>query len=58
MIFMGYLTRNGRGEYGIFSMKEIDELDRYKAAYAVNTKRDRFCQTEFIIDRNMETLYD
>ncbi len=28
-----YLTRNGRGEYGILSMKEIDELDRYKAAY-------------------------
>lgn len=28
-----YLTRNGKGEYGILSMDEIDELDRYKAAY-------------------------
>lgn len=32
-----YLTRNGRGEYGILSMKEIDELDRYKAAYELFT---------------------
>ena len=28
-----YLTRNGHGEYGIHSMEEIDELDRYKEAY-------------------------
>ena len=28
-----YLTRNGHGEYGILTMKEIDELDRYKEAY-------------------------
>lgn len=28
-----YLTRNGRGEYGILRMEEIDELDRYRAAY-------------------------
>lgn len=28
-----YLTRNGHGEYGILSMEEIDELDRYKEAY-------------------------
>lgn len=26
-----YLTRNGRGEYGILTMEEIDELDRLKA---------------------------
>lgn len=28
-----YLTRNGHGEYGILTMEEIDELDRYKEAY-------------------------
>mgnify|MGYP000959568293 FL=1 len=28
-----YLTRNGHGEYGILTMDEIDELDRYRAAY-------------------------
>lgn len=28
-----YLTRNGHGEYGILTMSEIDELDRYRAAY-------------------------
>ncbi len=30
-----YLTRNGHGEYGILTMAEIDELDRYRAAYAL-----------------------
>ncbi len=30
-----YLTRNGHGEYGILTMKEIDELDRLKAAYTL-----------------------
>ena len=30
-----YLTRNGNGEYGILTMAEIDELDRYKAAYTL-----------------------
>ena len=30
-----YLTRNGHGEYGILTMKEIDELDRMKAAYTL-----------------------
>lgn len=30
-----YLTRNGRGEYGILTMAEIDELDRYRAAYTL-----------------------
>lgn len=33
-----YLTRNGRGEYGILTMAEIDELDRYRAAYALFSK--------------------
>ena len=27
-------------------------------AYAVNTKRDRFCQTEFITDHTMGTRFD
>lgn len=33
-----YLTRNGRGEYGILTMKEIDELDRYRAAHTLLSK--------------------
>ena len=46
-----YLTRNGHGEYGILTMAEIDELDRYRAAYTLmsrlrngRTKRDGFLQ--------------
>ncbi len=30
-----YLTRNGHGQYGILTMEEIDELDRYRAAYTL-----------------------
>ena len=33
-----YLTRNGHGEYGILTMEEIDELDRYRAAYQLISK--------------------
>lgn len=33
-----YLTRNGHGEYAILTMKEIDELDRYRAAYQLIEK--------------------
>lgn len=33
-----YLTRNGHGQYGILTMAEIDELDRYKAAYTLFSK--------------------
>ncbi len=33
-----YLTRNGHGKYGILTMEEIDELDRYKAAYTLISK--------------------
>lgn len=33
-----YLTRNGHGEYGILTMAEIDELDRYRAAYSLLSK--------------------
>ena len=36
-----YLTRNGHGEYGILTMDEIDELDRYKAAYTMFAKLRR-----------------
>lgn len=33
-----YLTRNGHGEYGLLTMDEIDELDRYRAAYQLISK--------------------
>ena len=33
-----YLTRNGHGEYGILTMAEIDELDRYRTAYPLFSK--------------------
>ncbi len=33
-----YLTRNGHGEYGILTMAEIDELDRYRVAYTLFSK--------------------
>ena len=33
-----YLTRNGHGEYGILTMDEIDELDRFRAAYMLTSK--------------------
>ena len=33
-----YITRNGHGEYGILTMDEIDELDRYRAAYQLISK--------------------
>lgn len=36
-----YLTRNGHGEYGILTMAEIDELDRYRAAYTLFSKLQR-----------------
>ena len=32
-----YLTRNGHGKYGILTMEEIDELDKYRAAYMLLT---------------------
>ena len=32
------MWRNGHGEYGILTMEEIDELDRYRAAYQLITK--------------------
>ena len=33
-----YLTRNGHGEYWILTLDEIDELDRYRAAYQLISK--------------------
>ena len=33
-----YLTRNGHGQYVILTMAEIDELDRYRAAYTLFSK--------------------
>lgn len=33
-----YLTRNGHGEYGILTMAEIDELDRYREVYTLFSK--------------------
>ena len=33
-----YLTRNGHGQYGILTMEEIDELDRYRPAYTLFSK--------------------
>lgn len=33
-----YLTRNGHGEYAILTMAEVDELDRYRAAYTLISK--------------------
>lgn len=33
-----YLTRNGHGKYGILTMEEIDELDKYRAAYMLLSK--------------------
>ena len=33
-----YLTRHGHGEYGILTMDEIDELERYRAAYQIISK--------------------
>ena len=33
-----YLTRNRHGQYGILTMAEIDELDRYRAAYTLFSK--------------------
>lgn len=36
-----YLTRDGHGEYGILTMAEIDELDRYRAAYTLFSNLQR-----------------
>lgn len=33
-----YFTRNGHCEYGILAIEQIDELDRYRAAYLLHSK--------------------
>ena len=45
----------GQGERIMINDMKPDGL---VTAYAVNTKRDRFCQTDFITDRNLGTIYD
>ena len=36
-----YLTRNGRGEYAILKMDEIDELDKYRATFSLFTRLNK-----------------
>ena len=45
----------GQGERIMINDMKPDGL---VTAYAVNTKRDRFCQTEFITDSKLGTVYD
>lgn len=45
----------GHGERILINDNKPDGL---KTAVAINTKRDRFCKTEFSIDSNMTTMYD
>ena len=45
----------GEGERIMINDMKPDGL---VTAYAVNTKRDRFCQTEFVTDNSMGTRYD
>lgn len=50
-----YLTGNGNGEYGILTMAEIDELDRYRAAYALLSNLQKAEQEGWIDE---EELYE
>ena len=45
----------GEGERIMINDRKPDGL---VTAYAVNTKRDRFCQTQFVTDKSMGTRYD
>ena len=45
----------GQGERIMINDMKPDGL---VTAYAVNTKRDRFCQTDFITDSKLGTIYD
>ena len=45
----------GQGERIMINDNKPDGL---VTAYAINTTRDRFCQTKFITDYNMGTMYD
>ena len=56
---------NIRYDHIIFNAGEGERImindmkpDGLVTAYAVNTKRDRFCRTEFVVDDSMGTIYD
>ena len=53
-----YLTRNGHGEYGILTMSEMDELDRYRAEYTLFSKlqeaEDRAAKEDWIDADDLE----
>ena len=63
---MRFLKENHvRYDHIIFNAGEGERImindmkpDGLVTAYAVNTKRDRFCQTEFVTDSSMGTRYD
>ena len=45
----------GEGERIMINDTKPDGL---VTAYAIDTKRDRFCRTKFVTDRNLGTIYD
>ena len=56
---------NIRYDHIIFNAGEGERImindmkpDGLVTAYVVNTKRDRFCRTEFVVDDSMGTIYD
>ncbi len=63
---MRFLKENKvRYDHIIFNAGEGERImindmkpDGLVTAYAINTKRDRFCQTEFITDHTMGTNFD
>ena len=63
---MRFLKENKiRYDHIIFNAGEGERImindmkpDGLVTAYAINTKRDRFCRTEFVTDRTMGTRFD
>ena len=63
---MRFLKENNvRYDHIIFNAGEGERImindmkpDGLVTAYAINTKRDRFCRTEFVTDRTMGTRFD
>ena len=63
---MRFLRENNvRYDHIIFNAGEGERImindmkpDGLVTAYAVNTERDRFCKTEFVIDNTMGTRFD
>ena len=54
-----------RYDHIIFDAGEAERImindnkpDGLVTAYAVSTKRDRFCRTRFVTDQNLGTIYD